>query len=230
LWAKCGHGRAVSQRPAVSRAADAAVADSPVLPAVAPSRTRKHRGNSAPSLACVAHCLLLIGAPPASDCAGKRARPPGRIGTLQSRRPPLRLLLDQWHGASRAGWLLTLHQHDAVLFAARRQAETTEFQTVYRIIPADGRAQHRLDRPRQPQIALSRHHQKRLVASSTRSRGKPSPAHHPRFGPHQRCLDHPGHNMTGRPGRSNHHVRTLPAPTIPKDPPAPSTTAYPRHP
>jgi hypothetical protein len=27
---------------------------------------------------------------------------------------------------------LTLHEHDSVLFAARRQAETPEFQTVYR--------------------------------------------------------------------------------------------------
>jgi hypothetical protein len=33
---------------------------------------------------------------------------------------------------SQTGKILTLHQHDAVLFAARRQAETTEFQTVYR--------------------------------------------------------------------------------------------------
>jgi hypothetical protein len=33
---------------------------------------------------------------------------------------------------SKRGRKLTLHEHDSVLFAARRQAETPEFQTVYR--------------------------------------------------------------------------------------------------
>jgi hypothetical protein len=33
---------------------------------------------------------------------------------------------------SHRGRKLTLHKHDSVLFAARRQAETPEFQTVYR--------------------------------------------------------------------------------------------------
>jgi hypothetical protein len=33
---------------------------------------------------------------------------------------------------SKRGRKLTLHEHDSVLFAARRQAETSEFQTVYR--------------------------------------------------------------------------------------------------
>jgi hypothetical protein len=33
---------------------------------------------------------------------------------------------------SKRGRKLTLHEHDAVLFAARRQAETPQFQTVYR--------------------------------------------------------------------------------------------------
>ena len=34
--------------------------------------------------------------------------------------------------AAKNGRHLTLHEHDSVLFAARRQAETPEFQTVYR--------------------------------------------------------------------------------------------------
>jgi hypothetical protein len=90
---------------------------------------------------------------------------------------------------SKRGRKLTLHEHDSVLYAARRQAEKPEFQTVYRQ-PANGRAEHRLDRAWQPQTALPRNRQERLVVAPPRRRAQSAPADH--FGPrsHRHQLGH----------------------------------------
>jgi hypothetical protein len=131
---------------------------------------------------------------------------------------------------SQAGKILTLHQHDAVLFAARRQAETTEFQTIYR--------------QRRPMVERSfawivRGNRKLRYRGSTKND----------WWLHQRVapvnlrrritlgLDHingvwiiPATTWLAGQADPTITCAPCPAPTIPKDPPAPNTTAYPRHP
>jgi Transposase DDE domain/Transposase domain (DUF772) len=94
---------------------------------------------------------------------------------------------------SQRGRELTMHEHDAILYAARRQAETPEFQTVYR--------QHRPIVERSiawivrgnRKLRYRGTTKKRLVAASPRRRDQPPPADHPGPDPHRHHL---GHRLT----------------------------------